>query len=62
MAQFLRSVAWLTCLTVLSSALKADNRIQYDVRQYGAVGDGKTIDTDAINRAIQAASVRFCCF
>ena len=56
MAQFLRSVAWLTCLTVLSSALKADNRIQYDVRQYGAVGDGKTIDTDAINRAIQAAS------
>jgi polygalacturonase len=28
----------------------------YDVRAYGATGDGKTLDTDAINRAIEAAS------
>ena len=28
----------------------------YDVRAYGAVGDGKTIDTAAINKAIDAAN------
>jgi polygalacturonase len=28
----------------------------FDVRKYGAVGDGKTIDTPAINRAIEAAA------
>lgn len=27
----------------------------FDVRAYGAVGDGETLDTDAINRAIEAA-------
>jgi polygalacturonase len=33
----------------------ADHGI-YDVRKYGATGDGKTLDTDAVNRAIEAAS------
>ena len=28
----------------------------FDVRQYGATGDGKTLDTDAVNRAIDAAA------
>src|SRR3954468_16048001 len=28
----------------------------YDVRSFGAVGDGKTIDSLAINRAIEAAA------
>jgi polygalacturonase len=28
----------------------------YDVRTYGATGDGKTLDTDAVNRAIEAAA------
>ncbi|MGA2571285.1 MAG: glycoside hydrolase family 28 protein [Terracidiphilus sp.] len=28
----------------------------FDVRQYGAAGDGKTLDTDAVNRAIEAAA------
>ena len=28
----------------------------YDVRKYGASGDGKTLDTDAVNRAIDAAA------
>ncbi|ADV83022.1 rhamnogalacturonidase [Terriglobus saanensis] len=28
----------------------------FDVRAYGAIGDGKTVDTPAINRAIEAAS------
>ncbi len=29
--------------------------LQYDVRAFGATGDGLTLDTDAINRAIEAA-------
>ncbi len=28
----------------------------FDVRKYGAVGDGKTLDTGAVNRAIEAAA------
>jgi polygalacturonase len=28
----------------------------FDVRTYGAIGDGKTLDTDAVNRAIEAAA------
>src|SRR3990172_10069262 len=28
----------------------------FDVRAHGAVGDGSTLDTDAINRAIEAAA------
>jgi polygalacturonase len=28
----------------------------FDVRQYGATGDGKTLDTPAVNRAIEAAA------
>src|SRR5438552_13121679 len=30
----------------------------FDIRAYGAVGDGKAIDTAAINRAIEAAATR----
>ena len=33
-----------------------ENRGIYDVRAFGALGDGKTIDTPAINRAIEAAA------
>jgi hypothetical protein len=28
----------------------------FDVRKFGATGDGKTLDSDAVNRAIDAAS------
>ena len=28
----------------------------YNIREFGAVGDGKTLDSDAINRAIEAAA------
>ncbi len=29
----------------------------FNVRQYGATGDGKTLDTNAVNRAIEAAAI-----
>ncbi len=30
----------------------ADAKVLFDVRSYGATGDGKTVDTRAINRGI----------
>jgi polygalacturonase len=34
----------------------ASTPILFDIRTYGAVGDGKTVDTPAINKAIEAAA------
>jgi polygalacturonase len=34
----------------------ADAKVLFDVRSYGATGDGKTVDTPAINRAIEAVA------
>jgi polygalacturonase len=38
------------------SALPARNESLFDVRKFGATGDGKTLDTPAVNRAIEAAA------
>jgi polygalacturonase len=38
------------------SGLPAAPAALFDVRKYGAAGDGKTIDTPAVNRAIDAAA------
>ncbi len=43
---------WL-CLLTLACTIQAK---VYDVKAFGAKGDGKTIDTEAINRAIELAS------
>ncbi|HET8654160.1 MAG TPA: glycosyl hydrolase family 28-related protein, partial [Longimicrobiaceae bacterium] len=42
--------------TLAQSPAGPSGRPVFDVRSYGARGDGKTLDTDAINRAITAAS------
>src|SRR5690348_1674677 len=34
----------------------AQSRHDFDVRSFGAQGDGKALDTDAINKAIEAAA------
>src|SRR5690348_14160226 len=35
---------------------KATSESHFDVKAFGATGDGKTVDTPAINRAIEAAA------
>jgi polygalacturonase len=53
-------IATLLSLWVSTAAFAAEPAVAsartYDVKAFGAVGDGKTLDSDAINRAILAAS------
>jgi polygalacturonase len=46
----------LAALPVLATAAGAAPQTRYDVRSYGARGDGSTLDTAAINAAIEAAA------
>ena len=48
--------ALLAALLLATPALAQPTARAFDVRAYGAAGDGKTIDSDAINRAIDAAA------
>ncbi len=50
-------ITWLIItVLILSDASLSAQSLFYDVRDYGAKGDGKTLDTDAVNETIQAAS------
>ncbi len=43
-------------LAAKKDATPASTSGVFDVRNYGATGDGKTLDTDAVNRAIETAA------
>jgi polygalacturonase len=50
-----RSLILCVVLALTLSAIGVQASV-FDVREYGAVGDGKTLDTDAINKAVNAAA------
>ncbi|HEX4568567.1 MAG TPA: glycosyl hydrolase family 28-related protein, partial [Vicinamibacterales bacterium] len=53
----MRSTHWIAALVIAAMAtVHAQQPGRYDVSRYGAVGDGKTVDTAAIGKAIDAAA------
>ena len=48
--------AAVAAITQQGAALSAPSQGIFDVRTFGAVGDGKTLDTTAVNHAIEAAA------
>jgi polygalacturonase len=50
------AIATTAPLAAIDAMAQERKPLQFDVRAHGAAGDGKTLDTDAINRAIAAAS------
>src|SRR5262245_63383694 len=51
---------WMFLLLLLSCPrfAPAQSVIGYDVRTFGAKGDGQTLDTEAINKAIEATAAK----
>jgi polygalacturonase len=55
----IRRTIILTVMLIFSIAISSPARgagVVYDVRAYGAIGDGENLDTEAINKAIEAAA------
>ena len=50
------SVVLLVFLATISLAQPSGANAFYNVRSFGATGNGKTLDTDAVNKAIESAS------
>ena len=50
------AVSAVPALAAKKSATPALSPVMFDVRAFGATGDGKTVDSPAINKAIEAAA------
>jgi polygalacturonase len=50
------AVSALPALAAKKTAMPTQSPLMFDVRVYGATGDGKTVDSPAINKAIDAAA------
>ena len=48
--------AWFALFALITATSLAAAPHQYDVREAGATGDGKTLDTPAVNKAIETAN------
>ncbi len=49
-------VVGATTPIAMATTSSVDSNAEYDVRSFGAKGDGKTLDTPAVNKAIDAAA------
>jgi polygalacturonase len=56
LSRYHRLSIWVMAVTLATLRLGATESGAFDVRAFGAAGDGKTIDSPAINRAIAAAA------
>jgi polygalacturonase len=52
----MRKTHWIAIFVIVAlTTARAQQQGRFDVRRFGAAGDGKTVDTEAINKAIEAA-------
>ena len=58
MNSFFQQCMFLLLLISCPRFVQAQSVIRYDVRMFGAKGDGQTLDTEAINKAIEATNIR----
>jgi polygalacturonase len=56
MATALRLTALILCVGVILHAAETSGKNEFNVRDFGAVGDGKNLDSPAIDKAITAAA------
>lgn len=50
------SIATFICCALITFARTGNLPVGLNVRDFGAIGDGKTLDTESINKAIDAAA------
>src|SRR5215472_723823 len=55
MSLFSRRAMWGAAAMISFARLRAQTK-EYDVRRFGAAGDGKSLDTEAIQQALDAAA------